>query len=398
MRDGARRGGRAPGRDVEDDDLGEGRAGRADRGDDVALAARRPGGHPSRRGSGGPSVRRSGSAAAGDRHAPQLHRAVDRCREQDVRSRPRRPRWPARSPIVTSLFIAASGLSSLPARRSVPPPAARVGAVRGEAPDPGPVAGPREAVAEGEDRGAVAGPGRGREGGVGAAGDRRHLARRHVHDVDPGPPVEIGVRPPVRGKGDPRAVRRPGGPGLRRRAAHQRPCRAGDRVHEPQVALPVVDEPRAVVLVAQAVDVAVVGQRRLAGLGLGRPSPAALVLRGRGAEGAGQDRELGAVRGPGEVRPRRAAGPSGGAPRRRRAAAGGPGRSPGGPSASFGRSGSSSTSTRRSEMKARVRPSGENRGWRSVRAPIVRRRAPRCRPSGRARSRDGSRPGRRSCA
>ena len=204
-------------------------------------------------------------------------------------------------PIVTSLFIAASGLSSLPARRSVPPPAPAVGAVRGEAPDARPVAGPREAVAEGEDRGAVTGPDGVREGGVGAAGDRRHLARRHVHDVDRR--TASGDRGPVRRfaanairvpSGDQAGPASADGPLTRARAV------AGRRVHEPQVALAVVHEPGPVVLVAQAVDVAVVGQRRLAGLGLGRPSAAALVLLERGAQGAGQDRELGAVRGPGE--------------------------------------------------------------------------------------------------
>ncbi len=82
--DGARRACRAPRRDVEDDDLGEGRGGRADRGHDVALALRGRAGVPAGE---VVAVRREalGLAATGDRHAPQLHRAVDRGREQDVR-------------------------------------------------------------------------------------------------------------------------------------------------------------------------------------------------------------------------------------------------------------------------------------------------------------------------
>ena len=271
-----------------------------------------------------------GPAAAGDRHAPQLHRAVHGCREQDVR--PVRGGRDGRLAADRHVAVHRGVRLELAAGEEVRAAArARVGAVRGEAPDPRPVAGPREAVAEGEDRGAVAGPGGVREGGVGAAGDRRHLARRNVHDVDPGPPVEIVVRPPVRGKRDPRPVRRPGGPGLRRRAAHQGARVARGRVHEPQVALAVVDEPGPVVLVAQAVDVAVVGQRRLAGLGLGRPPPAALVLLGAWRPGSWSGPRAGCRPGTRRSRRRRAAGPSGGAPRRRRAAAGGPGRSPGGP-------------------------------------------------------------------
>ena len=292
--DGARRACRTPRRDIEDDHLGEGGAGRADRDHDVALALR---GRPGVPAGEVVAVRGEalGLAAAGDRHAPQLHRAVDRCREQDVG--PVRGRRDGRLAADRHVAVHRGIRLELAAGQEVrAATCARVGAVRGEAPDARPVAGSREPLAQGEDRGAVTGPGRVRERRVGAAGDRRQLARRHVHDEDPGPPVEVRVATPVRGKGDPCAIRGPRRPGLRRRAAHQDPGRAGGDVHEPQVALPIVHEPGPVVLVAQPIDVAVVGQRRLAGLGLGRASPAPLVLGARGAQGARQDRELGAVR------------------------------------------------------------------------------------------------------
>ena len=213
---------------------------------------------------------------------------------------------------------------------------------------PGPVADAREALAHGEDRGAVAGPGRRDEERVRAAGDRRHLARRHLHgDRSPDRSSRSGSRPPVRGEGDPRAVRRPGGRRLRGRARSPAPApRPWPRRRATGGSSRSSMKPVAVVLVGEAVDVAVVGQRRLAGLGLGRAAAAPLVLRLRGAERARQHRRAVVPSGrPGEARSRRAAGPSGGAPRRRRAAAGGPGRSPGGPSPRSGRSGSSSTSS-----------------------------------------------------
>ena len=89
---------------------------------------------------------------------------------------------------------------------------------------------------------------------------------------------------------------------------------------------------------------------------------------------------------------RRAAGRSAGAPRRRRAAGGRPGRVLAvGRRRRRGRAGSSSTSVRRSEMNARVRPSGEKRGWpvvpraeRQLARPVAARR------SARARARGGS--------
>ena len=329
-RDGARRGGRAPGRDVEDDDLGEGSAGRADRDHDVALAPRGRAGVPAGE---VVAVRREalGPPAAGDRHAPQLHRAVDGCREQDVR--PVRGGRDGRLAADRHVAVHRGVRLELAAGEEVRAAArARVGAVRGEAPDARPVAGPREAVAEGEDRGAVAGPGGVREGGVGAAGDRRHFARRNVHDVDPGPPVEIGVRPPVRGKGDPRPVRRPGGPGLRRRAAHQDTCRAGDHVHEPQVVSRGRPRtpPRCTGSPAgRCSDSRTAASRRAwAWPAAPRRSSSSAAWR----PGSWSGPRAGCRPATRRTPPRRAAGPSGGAPRRRRAAAGGPGRSPRGPS------------------------------------------------------------------
>ena len=261
---------------------------------DVALALRGRTGVPAGE---VVAVRREslGLAATGDRHAPQLHRAVDRGREQDVD--PVRGGRDGRLAADRHVAVHRGIRLELAAGQEVrAATGAGIGAVRGEAPDARPVAGSREPLAQGEDRGAITGPGGVREGRVGTTGDRGHVARRHVHDVDPGPPAEVRVATPVRGEGDPGAIRGPRRPGLRRRAAHECPGRTGGDVHEPQVALPIVHEPGTVVLVAQPIDVAVVRQRRLAGLGLGRASPAPLVLGGRGPQGACQDRELGAVR------------------------------------------------------------------------------------------------------
>ena len=155
------------------------------------------------------------------------------------------------------------------------------------------------------------------------------------------------------------------GPSVRRDAS------PGRDVDQPQVLDPVVDEPGAVEHVVEPVDEPVVGRRRRPGLA--RPvEPAALevgVAR-RPVRGRRHD-EPRCRRATTRSRRRRAAGRSGGAPRRRRAAAGRPAGCPRGPSASLGRVGSSSTSVRRSERNASVRPSGENRGWRSCRAPSV---------------------------
>ena len=157
-------------------------------------------------------------------------------------------------------------------------------------------------------------------------------------------PSRSGLRPPVRGERDTGAVGAPGGLALGRRPGHQRSCLAGLGVDDPQVRVVVVDEPHAVVLVGQPVDVAVVGQRRLAGLGLRRPAPAAACPRPSSRRASSirtaSDRPSGDHA---NVVHAASAGRSGGAPRRRRAAAGTPGRSRARSLASFGRSGSSST-------------------------------------------------------
>ena len=76
---------------------------------------------------------------------------------------------------------------------------------------------------------------------------------------------------------------------------------AGGHVDEPQVAVRVVDEAGAVELVAEAIEVAVVRPRGLAGLGLGEPAPAALLLGTGRAERARENGERRAVGRPGEI-------------------------------------------------------------------------------------------------
>ena len=146
-------------------------------------------------------------------------------------------------------------------------------------------------------------------------------------------------------------------------------------VDEPQVRVVVVDEADAVVLVRQPVDVAVVGQRRLAGLGLRRAGPSggvsSAIVAPRELDRTASERPSGdqakSVTPRGRSVRRRASPPSSGS----RNSWSQSSRS----LASFGRSGSSSTSRRRSEMNARVRPSGEKRGRRSARDPMVTWRA-----------------------
>ena len=235
------------------------------------------------------------------------------------------------SPSVTSLLSAASGFRPLSASRSVPPPGPASDAVRREGPDPDPVVAAREPLAGGEDRGAVARPGGPGEQRVGAAGDRGHLARRDVHDEHRRAAVEVRLRPPVGGERDAGAVGAPGGLALGRRPGHQRSCLAGLGVDHPQVRVVVVDEADAVVLVRQPVDVAVVGQRRLAGLGLRRAAPAAACPRPSSRRASSTGRPASGRRATTRRRSRRAAGRSAGAPRRRRAGAGTAGRSRAGP-------------------------------------------------------------------
>ncbi len=72
-------------------------------------------------------------------------------------------------------------------------------------------------------------------------------------------------------------------------------------IDEPQVRVAVVDEARAVELVAEPVDVAVVGQRHLAGLRRGGPAALLRLLRDRRPERARDDRQPAPVGRPREL-------------------------------------------------------------------------------------------------
>ena len=233
-------------------------------------------------------------AAAVEPHPPQLVRAVDRRREQDRLAV--RGRDDARA--LGQRHVAVEGRVGLQAALGEQVRAttrAGVGAVRREGPDPDPVVAAREPLAGDEDRGAVPRPGGPGEQRVGAADDRGHLARRDVHDEHRRATVEVRLRPAVGGERDAGAVGAPGGLALGRRPGDQRSCLARLGVDHPQVRVVVVDEADAVVLVRQPVDVAVIRQRRLAGLGLRRASPAAGVLGHRRAARARQDGQRAAV-------------------------------------------------------------------------------------------------------
>ena len=216
----------------------------------------------------------------------------------------------------------------------MPPRAARVGAVGREPPDPAPVADPREPVAEGDDRAAVAGPARAaRRTASGAAGDRRDLAasrRRRAKTDDRPSRSGCGCRLAVNAIRVPSGLQAgsPSGVG----PATSEPGLARRGVDEPQVGVAVVDEPGAVELVAEPVDVAVVGQRRLAGLRRRRAGRASSTPPRSSPRASSRRRRASGHRATTRTRWRRAAGRSAGAPRRRRAAAGRPGRSRGGPS------------------------------------------------------------------
>ena len=277
-------------------------------------------------------VRRSGSPAPSraTRHSsiePSTG-AVNRTDRPSAEGTSRGP-----SPSVTSLFIAGVGLE-LAASRGGPCPGPGRSRTRprrsARSRSDSPTRGQRSPSAR------IALPSRVHVGSTkiesAAVRDEADVPGRHVHRVDPEPGREVRVPAAVRRERDARPVRRPGGVRLGRRPDHQRPRRARLDVHQPEVLVLVVDEPGAVVLVAEAVDEPVVGQRRLAGLRLRGAAAAAAVLLGGRAERRRQHRERASVRRPRELG--HALGQVGraGGPRRRRAAAGRPGSSRRGPS------------------------------------------------------------------
>ena len=168
------------------------------------------------------------------------------------------------SPIVTSLFIAGVGLE-LAGREQVRAAAGpRVRPVGGEPPQPGAVEAAREPLAHGEDRLCRRGSRPGSKNSVSVppvivvtSPDATSTTK-----ID-GPAVEVVVAAAVRRERDP-ACRRATSAGD---ASGVGPATSGRAapvadVDEPQVAVLVVDEAGAVELVAEAVEVAVVGPRR----------------------------------------------------------------------------------------------------------------------------------------
>ncbi len=241
-----------------------------------------------------------GLAGPVERHPPQLEAAIHRRREQERRAVGGRDdvRTLAQRHVAVERGIRLQLARREEVRAATP---ARVRPVCREPPDPAPVAHAREPVAERDDRAAVAGPHGPHEGGVRAARDRRDRAARDIHGEHRRTLVEVRVGAPVGREGDPGAVRAPRGLALRGRAAHERARLAGLGVDEPQVRVAVIDEARSVELVAEAVDVAVVGQRHLAGLRRGGPAALLRLLCDRRPERARDHRQPAPVGRPREL-------------------------------------------------------------------------------------------------
>ncbi len=292
-----RPGGARPGRDLERDDLGQPGRRRPDRRHEVAAPVARdcvPAGQvvpvrcqPLRV---RPTIQED---------PPQLVAPVDRGREQHGRpvGGHGQPRLLAQGHVAGHPRV---GLELARGQQVRPASPARVRTVRREPPDPGPVPAPRDPLPDRDDRGPVSCPRRRPEQRVIARCNGRDVTGGHLDGEDHRALREVRVPPAVRRERDPRPVRGPGRGRLGRGAGDQRSRRAGRHVHEPQVGVRVVDETGAVVLVAEPVEVAVIGERRLAGLGLPGPAPLPRVRLLRGPQGGGKHRERAAVRRPGE--------------------------------------------------------------------------------------------------
>ena len=241
-----------------------------------------------------------GIRPAGQRHPPQLEAPIDRGGEQH---RPAVRGHPDQGSLAQGHVAVHRRVRLQLARGQQVRPAtlARVGPIRREPPDPGPVPAPREPLPDRHDRRPVPGPGRRAEARVVAGGRGRQGTCLHVHDEQHRAVGEIRVPVPVRRERDASPVGGPGGCGLRRGPNHERARLAGRDVHEPEVGVPVVDEPGAVVLVAELVKVAVVGERGLARLRLGGSAPLLRIGLQGGPQGRCQHGERAAVRGPGEL-------------------------------------------------------------------------------------------------
>ena len=242
-----------------------------------------------------------GLPGAVERHAPELEAAVDRRREQERRAVGGRDdvRALAQRHVAVQRRIRLQLARREQVRAAAP---ARVRPVRREPPDPAPVA-------------ARAGTGRRARRSIGRRGSTTGRMK-----AASGPPAIFVTAPlatstvktddrwsrsgcgaAVGRERDPRAVRAPGGLALGVGPLTSDRASPVVGIDEPQVRVAVVDEARAVELVAEPVDVAVVGQRHLAGLRRGGPAALLRLLRDRRPERARDDRQPAPVGRPREL-------------------------------------------------------------------------------------------------
>ncbi len=244
------------------------------------------------------AVRQALGPAVRQADPPQLVRAADRRREEEVR--------PVGRQVEAGRL---AGRDVAPHRRAhhqvggagevAAATGASFGAVGGEEPDvvPGAAATGQAVAGNGQGR-AVGQPGRRAERAVGAVRDPRHPAAGDLDDEDVVLVVEIVVAAPRGDERDAGAVGRPGRAVVAGRTIRQSPGRPALGVDEPEVPDLVVDEARTVEHPLETVEVAVVGAWRLAGLRRRRLPASLAILVAGGAEGGRPDDERPAVRRP----------------------------------------------------------------------------------------------------